>query len=62
VLKEEAGGEGYEKMKNLIRIISALITLKRVASVFLLLTALVVCPSAQEQREDSSRARTLRHP
>jgi hypothetical protein len=42
-------------MKNLKRIISALITLKRMASVFLLLALLIVGLSAQERREGSAR-------
>ncbi len=42
-------------MKNLKRIISILITLKRVASVFLLLALLIVGLSAQEPNKSSSR-------
>jgi hypothetical protein len=42
-------------MKHLNRIISALITLKRVASVFLLLTLLIVGLSAQERRAASAQ-------
>jgi hypothetical protein len=42
-------------MKNLKRIISILITLKRMASVFLLLALLIAGMSAQAQRADSSR-------
>src|ERR1041384_3993457 len=42
-------------MKNLKRIISILITLKRIASVFLLLTLLIVGLSAQERRKGSPR-------
>ena len=42
-------------MKNLKRIISALITLKRMASVFLLLALFVVGLSAQERRKGSAR-------
>ena len=50
-------------MKNLKRIIASLITLKRIASVFLLLALLIVGLSAQERRKDSPRrprARTSR--
>ena len=42
-------------MKNFKRIISILITLKRMASVFLLLTLLIVGLSAQEQHKGSAR-------
>jgi len=42
-------------MKSLKRIISILITLKRVASVFLLLALLIVGLSAQERRKGSAR-------
>jgi hypothetical protein len=50
-------------MKNFKRIISALITVKRIASVFLLLTLLIAGLSAQERHEGSarqSRTRTAR--
>ena len=53
----------YKNMKNLKRIISVLITLKRMASVFLLLALLIVGLSAQERHKDSARrprARTSR--
>lgn len=42
-------------MNNLKRILSILFTLKRMASVFLLLTLLIVGLSAQAQRQDSPR-------
>jgi hypothetical protein len=42
-------------MKSLKRMISILITLKRIASVFLLLTLLIVGLSAQERRKGSPR-------
>lgn len=42
-------------MKNLKRIISVFITIKRIASVFLLLALLIVGLSAQEQRKGSPR-------
>ena len=42
-------------MKNLKRIISVFITIKRIASVFLLLTLLIVGLSAQGQRKGSPR-------
>jgi len=42
-------------MKNLKRILSILITLKRMASAFLLLALLIAGMSAQAQRADSSR-------
>ena len=42
-------------MKNFKRIISILITLKRMASVFLLLALLVACVSVQAQRKGSPR-------
>ena len=42
-------------MKNLKRILSILLTLKRMASVFLLLTLLIVGLSAQERRRGSAR-------
>jgi hypothetical protein len=45
----------YKNMKNLKRIISILITLKRMASVFLLLALLVVGLSAQERHKGSAR-------
>lgn len=45
----------YKKMKSLKRIISILITLKRMASVFLLLALLIVGLSAQEQHKGSAR-------
>jgi len=47
-------------MKNLKRMISVLLTLKRLASVFLLLTLLIVGLSAQERPARRSRARTPR--
>jgi hypothetical protein len=47
-------------MKNLKRIISILITLKRIASVFLLLALLIVGLSAQEQRKGSARRQRSR--
>ena len=50
-------------MKNLKRVLSILITLKRMASVFLLLTLLIVGLSAQERHKGSPRrppARTSR--
>jgi hypothetical protein len=42
-------------MKSLKRIISVLITIRRVAAVFFLLTLLIVGVSAQERRKDSPR-------
>jgi hypothetical protein len=42
-------------MKNFKRIISMLITLKRIASVFLLLTLFIIGLSAQEQHQGSAR-------
>lgn len=45
----------YQKMKNLKRILSILLTLKRMASVFLLLTLFIVGLSAQEQHKGSPR-------
>ena len=42
-------------MKNLKRVISILITLKRMASVFLLLALCIACASVQAQRKGSPR-------
>ena len=53
----------YKQMKNLKRVLSILITLKRMASVFLLLALFIVGLSAQERHKGSPRrprARTSR--